>query len=536
MKPKTFSLKNMSDHPLITGTLILTLTGLVSRLIGFFYRIYLSRIFGEENMGIYQLISPVISLTFALSAAAYQTAVSKLTAELAVRSSSARDPRIRRPFWAALTISLPLSFLCTAVTFLLAEPIGSVLLKEPRTVPLLRIIAFSFPFVGIHACINGWFYGMKKAGLPAIAQLVEQLTRVGYVYLITKKTLAAGQTPDISAAVFGLALGELVSMSVAIFTYLPFFQAEESSSAEDIASSLRSSRGTSFSDASSLRSSRGTSFPGASSLQNSRDASFPDASSRGKTAVSTGSGAGNCPPVSFGRTASPSRCGRNLRSGILSAAGVYRGILAMALPLTANRLTLNFLGSAESVAIPEMLRLYGYTTENALSVYGVLTGMAMPLIFFPNALTSSIAVMLLPMISEKHSLKKYDAVRSLTLQTLKYSFLMGFACMTVFSALGPWLGTFLFNSPLAGRCIRTLGFICPFLYLDTTLSSILQGLGKAGAIFFINITSLLVRLAFVYFAIPVYGIKGYLWGMLAGQIILCVLCLLCLLRYFRGHR
>ncbi len=508
MKPKTFSLKKMSDHPLITGTLILTLTGLVSRLIGFFYRIYLSRIFGEENMGIYQLISPVISLTFALSAAAYQTAVSKLTAELAARSSSARDPRIRRPFWAALTISLPLSFLCTAVTFLLAEPIGSVLLKEPRTVPLLRIIAFSFPFVGIHACINGWFYGMKKAGLPAIAQLVEQLTRVGYVYLITKKTLTAGQTPDISAAVFGLALGELVSMSVAIFTYLPFFQADESASAGNMASSLR----------------------------NSRNASFPDTSSRGQTAVSTGSGAGNCPPVSFDRTASPSRCGKNLRAGILSAAGVYRGILAMALPLTANRLTLNFLGSAESVAIPEMLRLYGYTTENALSVYGVLTGMAMPLIFFPNALTSSIAVMLLPMISEKHSLKKYDAVRSLTLQTLKYSFLMGFACMTVFSALGPWLGTFLFNSPLAGRCIRTLGFICPFLYLDTTLSSILQGLGKAGAIFFINITSLLVRLAFVYFAIPVYGIKGYLWGMLAGQIILCVLCLLCLLRYFRGHR
>lgn len=522
MKQKTFSLKNMSDHPLITGTLILTLTGLVSRLIGFFYRIYLSRIFGEENMGIYQLISPVISLTFALSAAAYQTAVSKLTAELAVRSSSARDPRIRRPFWAALTISLPLSFLCTAVTFLLAEPIGSVLLKEPRTVPLLRIIAFSFPFVGIHACINGWFYGMKKAGLPAIAQLVEQLTRVGYVFLITKKTLAAGQTPDISAAVFGLALGELVSMSVAIFTYLPFFQADESASSVDTAPSLRSSRDASF--------------PGASSLQNSRSASFPSASSRGKATVSTGSGAGNCAPISFGRTASPSRCGINLRSGIRSAADVYRGILAMALPLTANRLTLNFLGSAESVAIPEMLRLYGYTTENALSVYGVLTGMAMPLIFFPNALTSSIAVMLLPMISEKHSLKKYDAVRSLTLQTLKYSFLMGFACMTVFSALGPWLGTFLFNSPLAGRCIRTLGFICPFLYLDTTLSSILQGLGKAGAIFFINITSLLVRLAFVYFAIPVYGIKGYLWGMLAGQIILCVLCLLCLLRYFRGHR
>lgn len=478
MKPNAFSLKKMSDHPLVTGTLILTVTGLVSRLIGFFYRIYLSRLFGEENMGIYQLISPVISLTFSLSAAAYQTAISKLTAELAVKASSPNHPSTRKPFWAALSISLPLSFLCTAVTYLFAEPIGSILLKEPRTVPLLRIIAFSFPFVGIHACINGWFYGMKKAGLPALAQIIEQLTRVGYVYLITEKTLSVDQTPNISIAVFGLALGELVSMSVAILTYLPYFRVEDDSDCSAKTPPIRSS-------------------------------------------------------IHSGR---PIRPGISLRHGTASVASVYRGLLAMALPLTANRLTLNFLGSAESVAIPEMLRLYGYTTENALSVFGVLTGMAMPLIFFPNALTSSIAVMLLPMISEKHSIKKYDAVRNLTFQTLKYSLLMGFACMVVFTALGPWLGSFLFDSPLAGRCIRTLGFICPFLYLDTTLSSILQGLGKAGAIFFINISSLLVRLAFVYFAIPIYGIKGYLWGMLAGQLLLSALCLLCLYRYFQRHR
>lgn len=517
MKPNAFSLKKMSDHPLVTGTLILTVTGLVSRLIGFFYRIYLSRLFGEENMGIYQLISPVISLTFSLSAAAYQTAISKLTAELAVKASSPNHPSTRKPFWAALSISLPLSFLCTAVTYLFAEPIGSILLKEPRTVPLLRIIAFSFPFVGIHACINGWFYGMKKAGLPALAQIIEQLTRVGYVFLITEKTLSVDQTPNISIAVFGLALGELVSMSVAILTYLPFFRIEDTSDCSSKIPAVHASN--TYASYGSRTSTVGDSIT--SAVHGVKHVSAPGVSNSPRSTIQSGR---------------PVRSSISLRSRAASAPYVYRGLLAMALPLTANRLTLNFLGSAESVAIPEMLRLYGYTTENALSVFGVLTGMAMPLIFFPNALTSSIAVMLLPMISEKHSIKKYDAVRNLTLQTLKYSLLMGFACMAVFTALGPWLGSFLFDSPLAGRCIRTLGFICPFLYLDTTLSSILQGLGKAGAIFFINISSLLVRLAFVYFAIPIYGIKGYLWGMLAGQILLSVLCLLCLYRYFQRHR
>ena len=67
-------------NPLITGTIILTLTGFASRFIGFFYRIFLSRVFGAEGMGIYQLTSPVLALTFSLTAAGMQTAISKFVA------------------------------------------------------------------------------------------------------------------------------------------------------------------------------------------------------------------------------------------------------------------------------------------------------------------------------------------------------------------------------------------------------------------------------------------------------------------------
>ena len=62
-------MKHAKRHPLIFGTIILTATGLITRVIGFFYRIYLSRLFGEEGMGIYQLLSPALSLSFSLTAA-----------------------------------------------------------------------------------------------------------------------------------------------------------------------------------------------------------------------------------------------------------------------------------------------------------------------------------------------------------------------------------------------------------------------------------------------------------------------------------
>ena len=161
--------------------------------------------------------------------------------------------------------------------------------------------------------------------------------------------------------------------------------------------------------------------------------------------------------------------------------------------------------------------------------------MAMPFIFFPNALTSSVAVLLLPMISENYALGDMDAVKKATLRTVKYCGFMGICCMGVFVLLGRWMGTTLFNSPLAGYFITTLGFLCPFLYLDTTLSSILQGLGMAGHIFAMNVVCLLLRLGFVFAAIPRFGITGYLWGLLASQLALGLLYLGCLYRFLKKH-
>ena len=444
-------------HPLIVGTFILTATGFISRLIGFFYRIYLSRLFGEEEMGIYQLLSPVLSLSFSLTAAGYQTAISKLVAE---QTATRKQPSFR-PVILGLSLSLPLSLLCNAVLYFFADTIAVNLLHEARTASMLRILSFSVPLSAIHACMNGYFYGIKKAGIPAGSQLLEQMVRVGSVYIISTYNMSLGRTPSIGVAILGLTIGEFFSMLMAVIAIYPWRQT--------------------FS------------------------------------AKRTFSTQQKCP------------------SSQESAHVLYGKLLAMALPLTANRIILNLLQSVESVSIPSQLKLYGYDSTTALSVYGVLTGMAMPFIFFPNALTSSVAVLLLPMISESYALGDIKSVKKATLRTVKYCGLMGICCMGIFVLLGRWMGTTLFHSPLAGYFITTLGFLCPFLYLDTTLSSILQGLGMAGHIFAMNVFSLLLRLGFVFLAIPRFGITGYLWGILAGQLTLGLLYLGCLQRFLKKH-
>ena len=438
-------------HPLIMGTAILTITGLVTRIIGFFYRIYLSRLFGEEGMGIYQLLSPVLALSFSLTAAGFQTAISKFVAAQAGRENTAFPSR--RPMIMGLLLTVPLSLACTAILYLKSDDIGASLLQEPRTASMIRILAPSIPLSAIHACINGYFYGIKKAGIPAGTQLFEQCCRVACVYLVSAYILVQGHTPSINVAVLGLTIGEGCSMLAALLA--AWFHYSKNARLQGIRSHK-------------LSLSHSTAAPG------------------------------------------------------------YGQLLGMVIPLTANRIVLNLLQSVESVSIPAGLRSYGYDNATALSVYGVLTGMAFPMIFFPNALTGSVSVMLLPMISESYAKGDEEGIRRAILRTVKYCFILGFSCMGFFLLTGKLLGEGLYRSPLAGHFIRTLSLICPFLYLDTTLSSILQGLGMAGRLFLINVISLLVRLLFILLTVPRLGIQGYLYGLLVSQILQCALYLGCL--------
>ena len=441
---------NKWKNPLVTGTVILTLTGLLSRFIGFFYRIFLSNIFGAEGVGIYQLIAPVLALSFALTVSGIQTAISKYVAS----ETSTRDYKSSfRTLWAGFILAMALSVTCAGFIYLYADWIAVTFLLEARTAPLLRIIALSIPMATVHSCINGYFYGIRKTAIPAVSQLAEQICRVGSVYLIYHICKQHNMTPTISFAVVGLVIGESASMVVSVIAIL-----------------VRAHH------------------------------VFP-----------------------AGTVVAP-----HLRTSTLVAA--YRHImgqlLQLAVPLSANRLVLNLLQSIEAVYIPNRLMAYGLNNADALGVYGVLTGMSLPLILFPSAITNSISVLLLPIVSEADASGNRSAVRRAIMTSIRYCLLLGFGCTIMFLLLGRTAGRLLFHSELAGSFILTLSFICPFMYIASTLNSILNGLGKTAQTFLYSVLSLLLRLLFVFIAIPIYGIKGYLWGMLASQMLQTLLCTL----------
>lgn len=207
-------------------------------------------------------------------------------------------------------------------------------------------------------------------------------------------------------------------------------------------------------------------------------------------------------------------------------------ILSLAFPLTCSRLLVNVLHSIESVLIPGHLRLYGLDSGSALSVYGVLTGMALPLILFPSAITTAVSTVLLPSVAEHQAVGNRKAIRRALFLSVKYCLILGFLSTAFFFFAGDFLGLVLFKNEFAATFIKTLSFICPCLYLSGTLSGILNGLGAANPSFILNTLGLGVRIAFVFFVIPEYGIRGYLWGLIVSELLVTGLSLYFLREYF----
>lgn len=207
-------------------------------------------------------------------------------------------------------------------------------------------------------------------------------------------------------------------------------------------------------------------------------------------------------------------------------------ILAFSFPLTCSRLLVNVLHSIESVLIPGHLRLYGLDSGSALSVYGVLTGMALPLILFPSAITNAVSAVLLPSVAEQQATGNHPAIHRAILLSVKYCLILGFLSTAFFFFAGDFLGLVLFKNEFAATFIKILAFICPCLYLSGTLGGILNGLGAANQSFILNTLGLGIRIAFVFFIIPEYGIRGYLWGLIVSELLTTGLSLYFLREYF----
>lgn len=436
----------MLKNPLFKGTVILTLSGFLSRFLGFFYRVFLSRAIGAEGVGLYQLVFPVYMLACGITVSGIQTAVSRL---VSARHASGDSQGTRSVLLTGLLLSAGLSFPVTALVFFFADPVAIGYLKNPAAASLVRLIAAAIPFGTFHACVDGYYLGLRNTAIPAIRQLLEQAVRFLLLLPLYYGILPHSVEVTPLTAVLILVLEEIAAALFAFFSLC-------------IPPSVRIS----------FRSIRTKSAAGSSLL---------------------------------------------LRSAVSE-------LLDIALPLTGNRVLVCILQSLEASLLPVCLCNYGYTSSESLRIYGILTGMALPMILFPTAVTSSLCSMLLPSVSAAKAAGDSAHVRRLVWKSCLSCLTVGILFSLGFLFLGKPVTFLLFQNELAGYYVQAFAFICPLLYLNPVFFAILNGLGKSSAVFLYNLISLSLRLLFLFCAVPHYGITGYFAGLFLSQMLCCLLC------------
>lgn len=416
---------------MLYGTMLLTITGLVSQGLGFLYRIALSRLIGAEVMGLYQLIMPVYSVLLSVTAVGLTAAVSHL-------SSTYHALDNRRAAGQTLSTSLKLFLLLigalAVVVLLFYDPISVYLLGDARTQLGLVLLLPCIALTGVENLHKHFFYGAGNVRPPAVTELLEQFIRTGAVLGLLLVFLP--QTPErtVGLIVLGMVICEVFSAVTLLALYQRVKRRGLSGNGE--------SRGT-----------------------------------------------------------------------------IRRRIAAIAVPIGFNALAGNLMGAANSVLIPSRLVAGGATASEAMSAFGVLCGMTLPMLMLPTAFLGALGLMLVPNLAESAALGKKQAIRDSIHGAMSATSAISLPAMAMLVVLGPAIGKALFREPTVGDYLLPLAAAVALDCYRTVFACALNGVGKQPVTARISIFCGGVQLLFTVATVKNWGLAGYVAGFVVSDLL-----------------
>ena len=216
---------------------------------------------------------------------------------------------------------------------------------------------------------------------------------------------------------------------------------------------------------------------------------------------------------------------------------IVRRIFSLALPVSAASIMLPIVSNLDLLIVPQRLEVAGYTVPQATELFGYLTGMAVPLVNLATILTASLAVSIVPAISEARALKDTQRVYNQTAAAVRISNFVCFPAFVVVFVLATPISTLIYNAPGAGPAVLVSSFSIVLLGLHQVSTAVLQGLGhpKIPMINMILAAAVKVALNWILTAIPWLGIMGAAWATAADMGVAAVINLYFIGRYI-GYR
>ena len=423
-------------NSIVSSAIILTIAGVITRILGFVYRIFMSNLIGAEGMGLYQLILPVYSLAWSIACSGFTTTISKLVAQEKAKGEEGNMGLLLKQ---CVMITTVLGFLLFVLLYFFADELAILFFRDARIALSLRILSLALPFMAAGSCVRGYFFGLQEPIIPATNQVFEQCFRMLVVFFLAGFFIPLGIEYAAVVAVIGLVAEEIFSFVYIFFAYKIFKKKRM-----------------------------------------------------------------------FKKRPS------------LTSRQSYWLICTMALPLTANRVTGSLLATIENALIPQRLQLYGLSASEAMSLFGQISGMAMPLIYFPSAFLISLSISLVPAVSEASAINNRARITTTTSKSILFSAIIGFMAAAIFITFSFELGDVIYNQDIS-RILVLLGIMCPLLYMQVVLSGILNGLGFQMFIFKNSLISSFISIVCIYFLVPIRGADGFVLGWFLSLMAVCFL-------------
>lgn len=413
---------------------VLTGSGILLNLLGFCYRIFLSRTTGADGMGVYQLVLPFYSVLQALTLSGLTMAVSSLAAEERAKGSlfgaQCVLTRARRVFL--------LLFVPTALfTLFGANVLSETVLGDARTRTALFLLLPCLLLTGFENLMKNYFYGVGETRPPITSELTEQIVRFAAVALL----LLCVRPQNAGASCACIVLGMVISEVVSVVLLSQFYH-------------------------------------------------------KARPAPT--------------HTALPQ-------------------MVSMALPVTASALTNNLLSSCTAVLIPKRLMAYGLSAHAAISEYGVLFGMTLPLLSLPFALLGGLPAILIPKLTEGMSGENRADVRRKAGKALHVTGLLAFPLTALMLPLANLLSQALYQQKTAESYLLPLCLATFFGFYQLTSSAILNGIGRQRNAALHILLGGLIQLGFTW-SVGSFGMMGFVIGDLVSTVFITLLNLHCVIK------
>ena len=196
-------------------------------------------------------------------------------------------------------------------------------------------------------------------------------------------------------------------------------------------------------------------------------------------------------------------------------------------PVEGGRALSSALHTAENMLVPACLAVYlinaGGRTA-ALEQYGTLKGMALPLLNFPFGLLGSLAVLLMPEITQAHIEGQTARLNALLDRMLRLTGYFSALAGSVFWVWGGPLADLLYgeNGAEAGFYLTVLGPAMPLMYLESMVDGAMKGMGEQKAVFRYSLWDAVLRIAGVMLLLPRFGMRGFLFVILLSSVYTCL--------------